>query len=167
MSSDPTRDAIKIEALTVRFGEVTAVNSLNLAIPVGEVFGFVGPNGAGKSTTIRSLLDLQRPTSGAVTVLGEAVRSGGPTLRARCGYLPGDLALFPYLTGAATMDFFARRITGFCPVIAPISFMAASRSLMLAAASPTPTFTTTLSIFGAAQTLVMERSFISCGRIVS
>lgn len=100
-------DAIRIEGLTVRYGAMTAVEALDLTVPAGEVFGFVGPNGAGKSSTIRSLLDLQRPAAGRVTVLGYAVRDGGPALRARCGYLPGDLALFPFLTGTQTIDFFA------------------------------------------------------------
>ena len=100
--------AISISGLTVRFGDVTAVDGLDLEVEPGEVFGFVGPNGAGKTTTIRSLLDLLRPDSGTVSLLGQEVRAGGAALRARCGFLPGDLALFPFLTGAATLDFFAQ-----------------------------------------------------------
>ncbi|MHC5020370.1 MAG: ABC transporter ATP-binding protein, partial [Planctomycetota bacterium] len=92
----------------IRYGTMTAVDALSLTIAQGEVFGFVGPNGAGKTSTIRSLFDLQRPAAGTVEVLGEPAETGGPALRARCGYLPGDLALFPYLTGAETLDFFAR-----------------------------------------------------------
>ena len=98
--------AIEVRGLTVRFGTVTAVDDVDLIVPAGEVFGFVGPNGAGKTTTIRCLLDLQRPDAGSVRVLGEDVRRGGGALRGRTGFLPGDLALFPGLTGIESLDFF-------------------------------------------------------------
>ncbi len=92
--------------MTVRFGPVTAVSNLDLEVQTGEVFGFLGPNGAGKTTTIRSLLDLLRPQTGRVEVLGVEVRAGGGALRSRIGYLPGDLALFPFLTGRQTLVLF-------------------------------------------------------------
>ncbi len=92
----------------VRYGGVTAVDRLDLDVAAGEVLGFLGPNGAGKTSTIRTLLDLQRPTSGSVTVLGETPRDGRGALRRRIGYLPGDLALFPDLRGNETLDLFAR-----------------------------------------------------------
>jgi ABC-2 type transport system ATP-binding protein len=70
-----------------------ALDGLDLRVRRGEVFGFLGPNGAGKTTTIRILLDLIRPTAGSVQVLGVAPSEGGPALRRRIGYLPGDLRL--------------------------------------------------------------------------
>ena len=68
-------------------------------MPTGEVFGFLGPNGAGKSTTIRTLLGLQRPTSGAARVLGLDAQEQSVDVRRRVGYLPGDLHLFDRMTG--------------------------------------------------------------------
>jgi len=91
--------AIKVTDMTVRYGKMTAVSQLDLEIQTGEVFGFLGPNGAGKTTTIRALLDLLRPDTGQIEVLGEAVRAGGGALRERIGYLPGDLGLFAFLSG--------------------------------------------------------------------
>lgn len=90
---------IRTKDLVKDYGRVRALSGLDLEVIRGEVFGFLGPNGAGKSTTIRILLDLLRPTSGEVSVLGEDPAQGGPALRARIGYLPGELAL----TGKATV----------------------------------------------------------------
>ena len=73
----------------------------------GEVFGFLGPNGAGKSTTMRLLLDLIRPTSGSARVLGLDTRTDSLEIRRRVGFLPGDLALYPKLTGRAVLDYLA------------------------------------------------------------
>ncbi|MEX2504855.1 MAG: ABC transporter ATP-binding protein [Egicoccus sp.] len=70
---------------------VHALQGVDLEVERGEVFGFLGPNGAGKSTTIRILLDLLRPTAGRVEVLGDRPAAAGPPLRARIGYLPGEL----------------------------------------------------------------------------
>jgi ABC-2 type transport system ATP-binding protein len=68
------------------------IAALDLRVERGELFGILGPNGAGKTTLIRVMLDLIRPTSGHVSLLGRDVRSSGPALRARVGYLPGDRA---------------------------------------------------------------------------
>ena len=78
------------------------------------MFGFLGPNGAGKTTTIRLLLDLIRPTSGVVKVLGLDPRRDGVALRRRIGYLPGDLRLYERLTGRELLTYFARlrRLSG-------------------------------------------------------
>ena len=100
-------DAIQIRGLRVRYGDRLAVRDLDMDVAHGAVCGFVGPNGAGKTTTIRVLLDLLRPEAGSVRVLGEDLRSAGGELRARLGFLPGDLALFPWLTGRETLDLFA------------------------------------------------------------
>jgi ABC-2 type transport system ATP-binding protein len=93
--------AIVTRALTKRFGAAVALDGLDLEVNAGEVFGFVGPNGAGKTTTIRLLLDLLRPTSGTVHVLGLDPRRDGVAVRRRIGYLPGDLSLPTRLTGRA------------------------------------------------------------------
>lgn len=91
--------AIHVEGLVKDYGSFRALDGIDLAVERGEVFGFIGPNGAGKSTTIRILLDLLRPTNGDVRVLGEDPTAGGPALRARLGYLPGELTLSGTSTG--------------------------------------------------------------------
>ncbi len=88
-----TQAAITAASLVKDYGSTRALDGLDLEVSRGEVFGFLGPNGAGKSTTIRVLLDVLRPTSGRVEVLGAEPRAGGAALRARVGYLPGELAL--------------------------------------------------------------------------
>lgn len=100
--------AIETFGLTKRYGASTAVADLNLRIEPGQVFGFLGPNGAGKSTTIRMLLALQRPTRGRARLLGFDVAPGSIEVRRRVGYLPGDLELFPRLTGRQHFAWFAR-----------------------------------------------------------
>ncbi len=86
-------EVIRTEGLTKFYGRRRGLDGLDLQVRQGEVFGFLGPNGAGKTTTIRILLDLIRPTSGQATLLGESPRHGGPTLRRRVGYLPGDFVV--------------------------------------------------------------------------
>jgi ABC-2 type transport system ATP-binding protein len=103
-----TDAAIRTSALTKYFGDLAAVDGINLEVDTGEIFGFLGPNGAGKSTTIRLLLDQLRPTSGHGQVLGLDLREGSVQIRQQIGYLPGDLSLYPKLTGRATIEFFAR-----------------------------------------------------------
>jgi ABC-2 type transport system ATP-binding protein len=103
--------AIRTRGLTKRFGELTAVDGLDLDIERGEVFGFLGPNGAGKTTTIRMLLDILRPTSGTVEVLGGG--PSDPSVRARIGFLPADLALEPRYTVREMLDFLGHLRGGF------------------------------------------------------
>ena len=88
-----TEFVIQAQGLVKNYGDVRALDGLDLAIEKGEVFGFLGPNGAGKSTTIRILLDLLRPSAGRVEVFGTAPARGGAALRQRIGYLPGELAM--------------------------------------------------------------------------
>ena len=83
---------INVRGLVKEYGRTRALDGLALEVAAGEVFGFIGPNGAGKSTTIRVIMDLLRPTAGEVTVFGRAPSDGGPALRTRIGYLPGELA---------------------------------------------------------------------------
>jgi ABC-2 type transport system ATP-binding protein len=100
--------AIETFGLTKRYGSTTAVDGLNLRVEPGQVFGFLGPNGAGKTTTIRMLLALQRPTGGRATLLGLDAVADSAEVHRRVGYLPGDLELFPRLTGRQHITWFAR-----------------------------------------------------------
>lgn len=100
--------AIDTFGLTKRYGSTTAVADLDLRVGPGQVFGFLGPNGAGKSTTIRMLLALQRPTRGRAVLLGLDAAASSVELHRRVGYLPGDLELFPRLTGRQHIAWFAR-----------------------------------------------------------
>jgi ABC-2 type transport system ATP-binding protein len=97
--------AIVTERLTKRYGRSRGIDDLDLEVQSGEVFGFLGPNGAGKTTTIRLLLDLLRPTSGRVLVFGLDSRRDTLAIQARCGYLPGELSLYPELTGEQTLRY--------------------------------------------------------------
>jgi beta-exotoxin I transport system ATP-binding protein len=94
--------------LTKTYGATQAVVDLRLRVEQGQVLGFLGPNGAGKTTTIRMLLGLQRPTSGRATVLGLDAQRDSVEVHRRIGYLPGELALYPRLTGGQHIDWFAR-----------------------------------------------------------
>ena len=89
--------AVEAKELSKSFGQVRAVDGLNLTVDAGEVVGFLGSNGAGKSTTLRLLLGLLRPTSGEAAILGHP--AGSPQARQHVAYVPGDVALWPQLTG--------------------------------------------------------------------
>ncbi|MEU1973745.1 ABC transporter ATP-binding protein [Microbacterium sp. NPDC019599] len=95
--------AIHTRALTKRYGSHTALHDLDLHVETGSVFGLIGPNGAGKTTTLRLLMDIIRPTSGEITVLGQSPRMGGAALRRRIGYIPGDLRLEGRVKGRALL----------------------------------------------------------------
>ena len=95
-------DAIRTEELSKRFGDVLALDHLNLTVERGEVFGFLGPNGAGKSTTIRLLLHLIRPSAGRAWLMGVPVQDVAHAHR-HVGYVSGDVALWPQLTGIETL----------------------------------------------------------------
>jgi len=98
---------IRAEGLTKRYGRTVGVTDLTFTVEAGEVFGYLGLNGAGKTTTIRLLLDLIRPTAGRVEVLGLDPRRDGRAVRARIGYLPGDLRLYENLTAREHLRYFA------------------------------------------------------------
>jgi ABC-2 type transport system ATP-binding protein len=95
--------ALQLEGLTKRFGDVAAVDDLTLTVPTGEIFGFLGPNGAGKSTTIRMLLNLLRPDAGTARIMG-VPSTDVATAHRHLGYVPGDVALWPQLTGRETLE---------------------------------------------------------------
>jgi ABC-2 type transport system ATP-binding protein len=99
---------IVIDGLIKRFGQVVAVDALSLAVPQGSVYGFLGLNGAGKTTTIRILLDLLRPTAGRALIHGHDCRSASLKARADVGYLPGELYLYPEMTGRQLLLVMAR-----------------------------------------------------------
>jgi ABC-2 type transport system ATP-binding protein len=99
---------IRTEGLVKDYGKVRALAGLDLAVERGEIFGFLGPNGAGKSTTIRVLMDLLRPTAGHAEVLGVRPADGGPALRARIGYLPGELSMSGRRTAGELLHHLAR-----------------------------------------------------------
>jgi ABC-2 type transport system ATP-binding protein len=88
-----TAPVISVRGLVKDYGRVRALDGLDLEVERGEVYGFIGPNGAGKSTTIRVIMDLLRPTAGDVEVLGQPPARDGAALRARIGYVPGELAM--------------------------------------------------------------------------
>ncbi len=90
--------AILARGLTKRFGRRLAVDSVDLDVPRGSVFGFLGPNGSGKTTTIRMLLGLARPTAGQVELLGERMPRATATVLPRVGALVEGPALYPFLT---------------------------------------------------------------------
>jgi len=95
--------AIVTHGLTKRFGPVTAVDGVDLTVPEGAVFGFLGPNGSGKTTTIRLLLGLVTPTSGAVEVLGQPMPAAAGAVLPLVGALVEGPAFYPWLTGRQNM----------------------------------------------------------------
>ena len=99
--------AIETHELTKTFDGTVAVDRLDLCVAPAQVFGFLGPNGAGKTTTIRALLDLCHPSSGSARVFGLDSRRDSVAIHARCGYLPGELELYPRMTGRHLLDWFA------------------------------------------------------------
>lgn len=99
--------AIEIGALSKRYGRTVGIERLDITVRAGEVFGFLGPNGAGKTTTLRCLVGLLRPTDGRVRVLGLDPVADHRRLAPALGYLPGELRLYPELTGAQTLQLLA------------------------------------------------------------
>src|SRR5690606_31943523 len=80
--------AVRLHGVTKRYGDLVAVDSIDLEVPRGSIFGLIGPNGAGKSTTFAMIATLLRPTSGVVEVLGERPSHDAGAVRARMGYMP-------------------------------------------------------------------------------
>jgi ABC-2 type transport system ATP-binding protein len=99
--------AILTSGLSKDYGSGRGLFDLDLEVRRGEVLGFLGPNGGGKSTTMRLLLDLIRPTSGTAAILGLDNRAESLEIRRRIGFLPGELALYPKLTGRQNIDHLA------------------------------------------------------------
>ena len=101
-------DAITVTGLHKTFGPTTALDGLDLTVHEGEVHGFLGPNGAGKSTTIRILLGLLRADAGSAQVLGRDPWRDATELHRSLAYVPGDVVLWPTLTGGEVIDLLGR-----------------------------------------------------------
>jgi ABC-2 type transport system ATP-binding protein len=104
-------DAVRVEDLVVRFGEVEAVDGVSFAVAAGEAFGLLGPNGAGKTTTIRVLTTLLRPTAGRAEVAGHDVVRDGLAVRQVIGYVPQAISIDGALTARENLEFYGR-VTG-------------------------------------------------------
>lgn len=94
--------------LTKRFGKFTALNGVNMEVNKGEVFGFIGPNGAGKSTTLRVLLGILKATEGEAKIFGMDAWKDAVEIHKRLAYVPGDVNLWPNLTGGEVIDLFVK-----------------------------------------------------------
>ncbi|WP_326945703.1 ABC transporter ATP-binding protein [Amycolatopsis sp. NBC_01307] len=101
-------NAIAISGLHKSFGRTKALDGLDLQVPTGEVHGFLGPNGAGKSTTVRVLLGLLHADSGDVRLLGGDPWKDAASLHRRLAYVPGDVNLWPNLSGGEVIDLLGR-----------------------------------------------------------
>jgi ABC-2 type transport system ATP-binding protein len=97
---------LEIVKLTKNFGKVTALDGISLSVKKGEVFGYIGPNGAGKTTTIRILLGIISPSSGSAKIFGHDVWKDAVEIHRRIAYVPGDVNLWPNLTGGEVIDLF-------------------------------------------------------------
>jgi ABC-2 type transport system ATP-binding protein len=100
--------AISTEHLTRRFGDLVAVQDVNLRVAPGQFFGFLGPNGAGKSTTIKMLTGLLAPTSGRMQILGVDLTQDSVEVKRQIGVVPEGMALFGRLTGSEYLNFVGR-----------------------------------------------------------
>ena len=98
---------IDVRSLSKSFGPVRALDGLDLVVEPGEVHGYLGPNGAGKSTTIRVILGLLKADAGAISLFGADPWSDAVALHRRLAYVPGDVTLWPKLTGGEAIDLFA------------------------------------------------------------
>ena len=101
-------NVVELTGVVKRFGTVTVLDGLDLEVTEGEVHGFLGSNGAGKTTTLRLLLGLLRPNAGSIRVLGLDPWRNVATLHRRLAYVPGDVALWPNLTGGEVIDLLGR-----------------------------------------------------------
>jgi ABC-2 type transport system ATP-binding protein len=108
-------EAITADGLTKAFGRTRALDGLDLTVHTGEVHGFLGPNGAGKTTTIRVLLGLMRADGGRTTLLGGDPWTDATELHRRLAYVPGDVTLWPNLTGGEVIDLLGRLRGGLDP----------------------------------------------------
>ncbi len=98
--------SVEVSGLTKRFGEFTAVDSINFSVSKGEIFGFLGPNGAGKSTTIRMLCGILSPTEGSGTVAGHDIVREQNQIKHSIGYMSQKFSLYSELTVVENLEFF-------------------------------------------------------------
>lgn len=99
--------ALEASNLTKQFGKITAIDNINLTVNEGEVFGYIGPNGAGKTTTINVLLGILKANSGSAEIFGKDVWTDAVEIHRRISFVPGDVNLWPNLTGGEVIDLFA------------------------------------------------------------
>lgn len=99
---------LKTTNLVKKFGRFTALNGVNIEVNEGEVYGFIGPNGAGKSTTIRVLLGIIKATNGEANIFGMDAWKDAVNIHKRIAYVPGDVTLWPNLTGGEVIDLFVK-----------------------------------------------------------
>jgi ABC-2 type transport system ATP-binding protein len=99
---------VELKSLVKRYGPRRGVDALSLIVPEGSLYGFLGPNGAGKTTAIRVLMGLLRPTSGSASIFGLDCWREGARIKAEVGYVPGDLRLYPWLTGLGALRMLGR-----------------------------------------------------------
>lgn len=106
MQGNPIKTTVPLElrGVTKRFGDFRAVDDVSFSLPAGSIYGFLGPNGAGKTTTIRMILEIIKPTTGSITVLGEA---SALKVRQRIGYLPEEKGLYKKMKCWAVIAYFA------------------------------------------------------------
>ena len=98
-------NAIEIRGVTKQFGDVVAVNALDLTVPPGSIYGFIGPNGSGKTTTIRMIMDILRPDSGEIRMFGGEAPAAA---RSRIGYLPEERGLYKRMTVRQVLQYYGR-----------------------------------------------------------
>jgi len=99
---------VEVSKLTKTFGKFTALSDVDLELNTGEIYGFIGPNGAGKTTTIRVLLGILKASSGTARIFGKDAWSDAVEIHHRVAFVPGDVNLWPNLTGGEVIDFFTR-----------------------------------------------------------
>lgn len=103
-----TMSVLVTQSLTKQFGSFTALKNVSIDVREGEVYGFIGPNGAGKSTTIRILLGALKASGGRAEIFGKDVWQEAVEIHKRLAYVPGDVHLWPNLTGGEVIDLFGR-----------------------------------------------------------
>lgn len=103
---------LRVRSLTKKFGALTALDGVDLEVDSGEIFGFIGPNSAGKSTTIRILLGILRATSGEAKLFGKDAWKDAVDIHKQIAYVPGDVNLWPNLTGGEVIDLFVKLRSG-------------------------------------------------------
>ncbi len=99
---------LRVNQVTKKFGDFTALDGIDLTVDQGEVYGFIGPNGAGKTTTIRILLGILKATSGTAEIFGLNAWSDAVEIHKRIAYVPGDVNLWSNLTGGEVIDLFVK-----------------------------------------------------------
>jgi ABC-2 type transport system ATP-binding protein len=99
---------LKVSNVTKQFGHVTALDGISFEVGQGEIYGFIGPNGAGKTTTIRILLGILKATSGSAQIFGSDAWQDAVEIHKRIAYVPGEVSLWPNLTGGEVIDLFLK-----------------------------------------------------------